>query len=180
MLFRSDQVEKVYFAGGEPLLMDEHWQILEMLDKKQRYDVIITYNTNMSKLTYKSKNVLDYWKKWGRKIWLWPSIDEIDERAELIRSGTDWKNVESNLKEAVKLNIHVKPSMTVSAFNVFRIPEVVNRMVDIGVIRSDDEYFQNFSFNVLEYPSMYHVSILPQDYRQEIRENLKKIGRAHV
>lgn len=169
-----DKVEKIYFAGGEPLLMDEHWQILEMLDEAKRYDVIITYNTNLSKLTYKNKNALDYWKKWGRKIWLWPSIDDIDDRAELIRSGTVWSNVENNLKEVLKLDIHLKPSPTISIFNVFRIPEIIQRMIDIGVIRESDEYFHNFSFNVLEFPHYYHVSVLPYEYRIEIKQKLEK------
>jgi radical SAM protein with 4Fe4S-binding SPASM domain len=167
-------VEKIYFAGGEPLLMDEHWQILEMLDKNERYDVILTYNTNLSKLTYKNKNALDYWKKWGRRVWLWPSIDDIDERAELIRSGTIWKNVEENLKAVVELDIHVKPSMTVSCMNAHRIPDVVNRLLDIGVIRESDENWQNFSFNVLEFGKHFHVSVLPDITRAKIREDLEK------
>lgn len=169
-----DVVEKVYFAGGEPLLMDEHWQILDMLDKKERYDVILTYNTNLSKLTYKDKNVLDYWAKWGRRVWLWPSIDEIDERAELIRSGTNWKNVEKNLKDVVKLDIHIKPSVTVSNMNVFRIPEIVQRMIDIGVVRESDENWHNFSFNVLEFGKHFHVSTLPDDTRARIKDKLEQ------
>ncbi len=168
-----DVVEKVYFAGGEPLLMDEHWQILEMLDEKQRHDVILTYNTNLSKLTYKDKNVLDYWRKWGRRVWLWPSIDEIDERAELIRSGTNWKNVEKNLKDVVELDIHIKPSVTVSNMNVFRIPEIVQRMIDIGVVRESDENWHNFSFNVLEYSPYFHVSTLSDNTRMKAKEKLE-------
>jgi pyruvate-formate lyase-activating enzyme len=134
-----DIVEKVYFAGGEPLLMDEHWQILDMLDQNKRYGVVLSYNTNLSKLTYKNKNVVDYWEKWGHNVWLWPSIDEIDDRAELIRSGTNWKNVEDNLQIVSKINIHIRPSMTVSCMNVHRIPEVINRLVDIGVIKKEHE-----------------------------------------
>ena len=54
-----DHVERIYFAGGEPLLMDEHWQILDMLADKKRFDVKLSYNTNASVLTYGKKNVLD-------------------------------------------------------------------------------------------------------------------------
>ncbi len=169
-----NNVERVYFAGGEPLLMDEHWQILEMLDQEERHNVILSYNTNLSKLTYKNKNVLDYWKKWGRRVWIWPSIDEIDDRAELIRSGTDWKNVENNLREIVKLNTHVKPSITVSNMNVFRIPEIVQRLVDIGVIRAEDEHWNNFSLNVLEFSAHFHVRTLSDSFRAEIKEKLEK------
>lgn len=166
-------VEKIYFAGGEPLLMDEHWQILDMLDQAQRYNIILTYNTNLSKLTYQNKNVLDYWAKWGRKVWLWPSIDEIDERAELIRSGTNWKNVETNLKEVAKLGIHVRPSITVSCMNVHRIPEILTRLVDLGIIKKEIENWQNFSINVVEYSAHFHVSVLSDSRRAEIRTQLE-------
>lgn len=166
-------VEKIYFAGGEPLLMDEHWQILEMLDEAKRYDVILTYNTNLSKLSYKDKNVLDYWSKWGRKIWLWPSIDEIDERAELIRAGTNWANVEKNLKDVLALDIHIKPGLTISNMNVHRIPEILQRLLDIGIIRESDENYHNFSFNVLEFNPHFHVRTIPANTRLKIKEKLE-------
>lgn len=168
-----DVVEKIYFAGGEPLLMDEHWQILDMLDEKERYDVVITYNTNLSKLTYKDKNVLDYWKKWKRRAWIWPSIDEIDERAELIRAGTNWKNVENNLIELTKLEIHIKPNITVSNMNVFRLPEIIQRLIDIGVIKKEYENMENFNLNVLEFSKYFHVNTLTDDYREEIKAKLE-------
>ena len=165
-------VEKIYFAGGEPLLMDEHWQILEMLDTANRHDVIITYNSNLSKLTYKNKNVLDYWAKWGRRVWLWPSIDEIDDRAELIRSGTNWANVEANLKAANALDIHIRPSITVSAMNVHRLPVILDRLIDIGIIKKEYEEYQNFSLNTVEYPARFHVGILPDETRATIKQQL--------
>lgn len=167
-------VEKIYFAGGEPLLMDEHWQILDMLDKAGRYDVILTYNTNLSILSYKGKNVLDYWKKWGRNVWLWPSIDEIDDRAELIRSGTNWKNVQENLVEVSTLDIHVRPGITVSAMNVHRIPEILDRLIEVGIIKEEHEEWKNFSFNIVEYGPKFHISVLPSSTRREIKDRLEQ------
>lgn len=167
-----DQVEKIYFAGGEPLLMDEHWQILEMLDASKRYDVNITYNTNLSTLSHKNKNAIDYWKKWGRKVWLCPSIDELDERAELIRHGTVWKEVQENLRTVGSMDIRVRPNITVSAMNVFRLPEILHRLIDIGVIAKEPENWKNFSINVVESPPHFHVSILPDEIRKKIRQRL--------
>ena len=84
--FLKDQinvVEKIYFAGGEPLIMPEHWQILDMLVENNRFDVKISYNTNALTLTHKNKNAIDYWKQWPPgKVQVWPSIDEIGKRAE--------------------------------------------------------------------------------------------------
>lgn len=166
-------VEKIYFAGGEPLLMDEHWQILDMLLEAKRFDVILTYNTNLSKLTYQGRNVLDYWRHWGKRVWLWPSIDEVDDRAELIRSGTNWANVEQNLKDIMQIGIHVKPGITVSCMNVHRIPDIINRLIDIGVITKEEGWL-NFSINVVEHGAHYHVSVLSDETRKAIKHQLEE------
>lgn len=176
--FLKDQVQhvkKIYFAGGEPLLMPEHWQILELLVQNKRFDVKISYNTNCSTLVYDKKDVLDYWKHWeDGKIEVWPSIDEIGDRAELIRSGTDWKKVEENLKRISSLeNIIVRPGLTIGAWNVFRLPEIINHLIELGVVREKHKH-TNFFINLLEQPENYHVQILPDEFKQSIIERLEK------
>lgn len=169
--FLKDQiqyVERIYFAGGEPLLMPEHWQILDLLVENEKFDVRIAYNTNASTLTYNGKNVLDYWKKWKEwKVEVWPSIDEIGERAELIRSGTVWSKVESNLKQITALdNVWIRPGITVGAWNVRRLPVIIEHLIKINVIKEKYK-FQNFFINLLQFPEHYHVHILPDNYRQD-------------
>jgi len=169
--FLEDQigvVEKIYFAGGEPLLMPEHWQILELLVKHKRFDVRLSYNTNVSTLNYGGKNVIDYWKQWNLgKLEVWPSIDEIGPRAELIRSGTVWSKVENNLIELSKLdNIILRPGITVGAMNIFRLPEIIEYLKDIGVLKQKHNY-NNFYLNLLEQPSHYHVHILDDEFREQ-------------
>ena len=41
-----DYVEQIYFAGGEPLMMEEHYNILDKLERRERFDVRLIYNTN--------------------------------------------------------------------------------------------------------------------------------------
>jgi radical SAM protein with 4Fe4S-binding SPASM domain len=171
-------VEKIYFAGGEPLMMPEHWQILDMLVEHKRFDVRISYNTNASTLTYGGKNVLDYWRQWDSgKIEVWPSIDEIGERAELIRAGTVWSKVKENLKAMAALdNIIVRPGMTIGAWNVFRLPEIIENLIEMGVIKSKKEFginHDNFFVNMLMDPKHYHVRILPDSFKQQIIKKLE-------
>jgi|TARA_B110000977_G_C11064269_1_gene487178 radical SAM protein with 4Fe4S-binding SPASM domain len=186
--FLKDQiniVERIYFAGGEPLIMPEHWQILDMLVENKRFDVALSYNTNALILSYKNKNVIDYWKQWQYgKIQVWPSIDEIGERAELIRAGTVWSKVEENLKEIAKYdNIIMRPGMTIGAWNVHRLPEIINHLISIGVIKkhptSKNINYDNFFINLLQYPIHYHVSILSDKYRKKITKKLNKFIRHH-
>lgn len=169
-----EHVERIYFAGGEPLLMREHWQILDLLVNNKRFNVRLSYNTNCSTFTYGKKNVIDYWKQWDKnKIEVWPSIDEIGNRAELIRSGTVWSTVESNLKQLAELNnIRIRPSITVGAMNIFRLPEIIDHLVSIEVINKKYNY-ANFSLNLLEDPEYYHVHILSEKFRNQITIKLK-------
>ena len=173
-------VQKIYFAGGEPLLMPEHWQTLDMLVANNRFDVKLSYNTNLSSLTYGKKNALDYWRQWEwGKLEVWPSIDEIGERAELIRSGTVWTKVEENLKELTKLdNVIIRPGITVGAWNVFRLPEIINHLISIGVIKEKLQH-KNFFFNILQHPSHYHVHILPDAFKKQTTKKLTRFIEKH-
>ena len=55
-----DSMEEIHFAGGEPLIMPEHWRILKMLDEKKKYDVELRYSTNGTTLGKGKENILDY------------------------------------------------------------------------------------------------------------------------
>lgn len=153
------KVKRIYFAGGEPLLMDEHWYILSELDRLGRHDVVLEYNTNMSTLKRGNKHVFDYWKKFD--VRLWPSIDEIHERAEIIRSGTQWNKVEENLKEVIAAGIEPSPSITVSVMNVHRLRNIIDHLVNIG-IRID-----KIGFNMLHSPAHYNISVMNNAAKQK-------------
>lgn len=169
-------VKRIYFAGGEPLLMKEHWEILDFLIEHERFDVKLAYNTNMSVLEYNGRKAFDYWDKWHRfQIEVWPSIDEIGSRAELIRSGTKWNKVDANLKALSKYeNIFVKPNITIGAWNVGRIPEVVDYFCNINIVKNLEWFnFDNFNINIIDAPVHYGLSILPYEYRQSVKDKLQ-------
>jgi sulfatase maturation enzyme AslB (radical SAM superfamily) len=165
-------VEHIYFAGGEPLLMDEHWQILDLLDEHKKYDVSLMYSTNLSILKYKNKNAIDYWIKWGNKVTLMPSIDATGRRAELIRSGTDWNTVDANLKAVKQIGVFIKPNITVSAMNIFTITELIDYLTETGIINHANKWWQNLNINMVITPPVFHVSILPDEVRKDIRKKM--------
>jgi hypothetical protein len=76
-----------YFAGGEPMLMKEHWYILNKLVELKRFDVILKYTINCSTLSYAGKNAIDYWNLFDKKqIRITNSIDDIGQRLEYQRN----------------------------------------------------------------------------------------------
>lgn len=166
-------VEEIYFAGGEPLIMDEHYMILEKLIEAGNTDVRLRYNTNLSHLKFKKWDTLKLWENFTShkesNVDIYASFDGIDKNAEYARKGTDWGSIEKNIKICLESSLRFNVSCTVSIFNILHIPEFVDRLVDIGV-----NFYHIGLYNILTYPHHYHINILPDYLKEKAVENLDK------
>ena len=81
-------IEVLYFAGGEPFVLEEHFKLLESLQNKK--DISLMYNTNFSILKYKGKTIFEYLKDF-RKVHFSISLDGLGEVGEFVRTGFDTK-----------------------------------------------------------------------------------------
>lgn len=169
----EDQIqylEQIYFAGGEPLIMEEHYRILDKLLETGNTNVRLVYNTNLTELRHKSKYALEYWKKFP-KVSVAASLDAMGPLAELLRSGTNWEKVENNVKmlkqECPHIDFLISP--TLSIMNVWQLPEFHRYMINKGYLRPMD-----LNVNILQSPDNYRIDILPEELRVEIREMYQK------
>ena len=72
--------------------------MLDMLIASNRVkDIKVRYNTNLQSLSLGKRNVIDYWKQFP-KLHLAVSLDDIGERCEFTRDGSDWKELIENIK----------------------------------------------------------------------------------
>lgn len=165
-----EHIEQIYWAGGEPIIMDEHWAIMNKLVEMGKTDIRIFYNTNFTKLTYKKFDVLDLWKNF-KHISIGASLDAEGDRAEYQRKGTSWADVESNIKrlKATSPDIDFYVSATVSAYNAWHITDFHRSWVDKGYIRPGDWYM-----NVLLNNPRFRMSVLPQAFKEEIKAKWNK------
>lgn len=147
-----ENVEEIYFAGGEPLIMDEHYYIMDKLVELGKTDVNLRYNTNMLKMEHKGKNVLDYWKIWKGNLDIAPSIDAIGSRAEYIRYGTDWNKVDANLKTLVNLGLKVEPLVAVGIHNILHLEDLYKYFLSIGIRNVGFNMIDNTQYNILWAP----------------------------
>jgi radical SAM protein with 4Fe4S-binding SPASM domain len=124
----------VYFAGGEPLITPEHYEILEFLIEQKSTKMLLRYNSNMSVLSYKDKNVIDLWNQF-EKVDLYASIDSWGTRAEYIRHGTVWPEVVENLKRIKREAPHVSIQFNsvISLFNVLTVTDFLDAMEAEGL-----------------------------------------------
>jgi len=157
-------VEEIYFAGGEPLLMDEHYLILEKLIAVGNTKCKIKYNTNFSKLKLKNWNVIDLWNQFPKgNVEVYASLDAIGTIAEYVRKGTNWEVIEENIKIAHENGINIYISSTISLLTIFEFPKFIDRMLELGV--SIDRFLMH---NVLTFPDVYNINILPDDIKEKL------------
>lgn len=166
-------LEQVYFAGGEPMMMEEHYRILKELVKREMFDVKLIYNTNFSRLTLKDDNVLDYWKLFNN-VSIGASLDGMGPRAEYIRKGTKWDQIERNREQMLEVcpNTDFYVSPTVSLYNVLHITDFHREWVDKGYLKAQD-----WNINILQGPDRDRIDVLPQMYKDraidKIQEHIK-------
>lgn len=171
-----DQLENIkvfYFAGGEPLITDEHYIILEELLKRDLADSVeLRYNTNLSSLRYKDKDTLDLWK-WFNTIKISASIDHYGERAEYIRHGTNWGNIENNLLIIKKLpNIVMSVNTVLSIFNYPTLDNFYFYLMEKGLYTPPG---RGWSLHKAFNPKWYMAQILPREIKDKVAPNIKKL-----
>jgi organic radical activating enzyme len=165
-----DYVEQIYFAGGEPLLMEEHYRILEELERRGRFNVRLIYNTNFTHVRLKDRTVFDYWKRFD-SVSVGASLDDMGARAEYIRKGTVWADIEHNRRKMLEIcpevDFYISP--TLSILNAHNICDFHRYMVDQGLIQPQD-----LNVNVLQDPVHLRIDIAPEHYKLQLKQKFEQ------
>ena len=160
-----DHVEQIYFAGGEPLLMEEHYKILDELVRRKKFDVRLIYNTNFTHTNLKDRSVFEYWKLFD-SVSVGASLDGSGKYGEYIRKGTEWSRVEQNRVDMMeicpKVDFYISP--TLSIMNAWHLPDFHRDWVERGLIKPQD-----LNVNILQDPPYYRIDIAPMKYKQRLR-----------
>lgn len=161
-----DEVEQIYFAGGEPLIMEEHYRLLTSLIEKNLTNVRLIYNTNFTEMSYKKTNFLDLWPQFN-SVSIGASLDAMGPLAEYMRKGTDWYQIEKNREEMlVKCpNVDFYLNSTLSIMNLWHLPLFHRNWVDRGFIKAQD-----LNVNILQEPTHFRIDILPIKFRDSVKE----------
>ena len=170
MIPHIDCIEQVYFAGGEPLIMQEHYNILKELVKREKFDVKLIYNTNFSVTTWKDLDVLEMWKLFD-SVSVGASLDAMGERAELMRSGTVWNQTMANRDRMLKVcpNVDFYISPTVSLMNIDHVVDFHKDWINRGFLKPQD-----LNVNILQSPEWYRADCLPQTLKKNKTKKIQE------
>jgi len=156
-------VEHMDFTGGEPFMIDQHFDLLRhAVDSGYAKNIAIHYNTNGT--IRPPKEIFDLWKEF-KHCEIMFSIDGVGEQFEYIRSGAVWDEVWENFnhfKSHKFLNIQI--CHTVSLFNVYYLNDFVETFDG-----------NNIYFNLLHFPRQYCVRNMPDSSKDKVREKIINI-----
>lgn len=145
----------VYLAGGEPLIMDETFQYLDqLLNNKDKCEIVI--NTNLSNLKYKGRDIPELLSNF-KNTHMVLSCDGYGKMGEYIRTGFSHDKFFNNVKTLKTLskttyrNINFSFNYTISIFNVFHIFDFIKYIINEGFFND------NLMIQWVTYP--YHLSV---------------------
>jgi MoaA/NifB/PqqE/SkfB family radical SAM enzyme len=114
----------IYLGGGEPLLMDDTFKILEKINHR-KHEIHLFINTNLSTVQYKGMDIIDMLVGY-KKVSLYISCDGFGEVGEYQRTGFKTKKFKKNLLHILSKIKNLKEfeisiSYVLSAINVFSV-----------------------------------------------------------
>jgi hypothetical protein len=171
---QSENIRELYFAGGEPLLIPEHYKILEfMIDTGAATNCVLRYNSNGLELPEK---LFDLWKHF-KQVKFNFSVDAYGELNDYIRYPSKWNNVVTNLArmDDTPDNITVNIACAVQLLNVLYITELVDWKESMNFKKINvPPYGAGLIGTHLVYlPSYLNVRVLPEHLKIKVANRVK-------
>ena len=157
----ADQLQHVYMAGGEPLLMKENLELLELL-KHKNPKVNLRINTNLSKV---DTRVFERICEFANVHWTL-SVESQAEEFEYIRYGGSWEDFLQNLNQIRQLNHKISFNMLHFLLNYRTVFDCVDFLQGLGF------HSNSFIIGALLSPRYLNIRHLPDHVLQSVKETL--------
>ena len=173
MKSQTHNIKELYFAGGEPLLIPEHYKILElMVETGAASNCVLRYNSNGVELPEKLFELWNHFKQVKFNF----SIDAVGDRNDYIRYPSKWRDIVSNLQrlDDTPDNIVVNIACAVQLLNVMNLPELVHWKSSMNFKKINlPPYGAGLIGTHLVYlPSYLNVRVLPMHLKIEIERRI--------
>ena len=154
-------LQNVYLAGGEPMLMKENLEFLKLL-KDKNPECSIRVNTNLS--TTKT-GIFDILCDFKNVHWT-VSLETIEQEYEYIRHHGSWDDFDKNLKIINRLNHKVSFNMLHFILNYESLFRCVDYLKGLGF------HDNSFVIGPLYTPKWLNMLNLPEAMLNSVKENL--------
>ena len=151
----SSNISQINFAGGEPVMIEEYYNLMDkFIESGDASEVSVFMNSNLSRLGFKDKNIMNYIDKFKR-FFISASIDDIAERDEWIRYPSKFNKVLENYEALSKHpNVDMNVNVTWSILNIANAENIIEYFKDLKIKVNANLNFVNspICLSVKNYP----------------------------
>jgi len=163
-----DNVHTLQFTGGEPIINQEHYDLLEGIPTEVKSKIRLRYATNISHIKFKQYDLVEMWRQF-KHVNIKVSMDGIKEVYNYIRQDGDWDTVYNNMLVLnAEPDIDLAVGITVQSHNIYHMPEFYQfwkeSPIDLKFITA----------NILQTPRYLRPNLWPQPYRTKIIDRLRE------
>jgi organic radical activating enzyme len=154
-------IKHLYFVGGEPMLIEPHYNFLQkLIDANIAKNIRLEYDTNLTNVHQRAINL---WKHFEH-VELRVSLEDYGKQNDYIRFPSKWQNIDKNIKKIESLNL---PNL----FLAFSITwQVLNSFTVTNLLEYLQEYKES-TIRILTDPEEFNVAFLPKDVKIKILEH---------
>lgn len=160
--------ECFYFAGGEPLMQKEHYDVLKYVHDNKWFDKELRYSTNLSNLHYKQTDFVEMWKDFD-EVWLMCSIDHYGDKLEHIRQNVKSDRLWANFDRLVDTHFRLSITSVISIYNIYYLYDFFKFLDDKGYMDRLHTMEMLHVFGETETPA-----VLPNFAKEELIKKLKE------
>ena len=163
----ADQIRYLEFTGGEPFMIEEHFELLRSLvSSGLAPNIEIHYNTNGTQFPVDAEFI---WQSF-KTVEIAFSIDDVGPRFEYQRTNAKWDEVTANIARFRQLrnqhsNIQLQVCSTVNVFNVCYLEELSHWI--------DQQNFDFVYWNMMHEAYYFSISTLPESAKRAITQRLQ-------
>lgn len=170
---QAKNIKELYFAGGEPLMIPEHYSILQfMIDEGHARNCVLRYNSNGTEI---SDRLLEMWEHF-KQVKFNFSVDAIEDKNEYIRYPSKWKSVVNNIKllDESSDNVIVNLACAVQVLNISSISELAQWKIDQNFKKINVPPYGAglIGLHLVYLPSYLNIRVLPKDIKEQVSQSL--------
>jgi len=170
---QSGLIKELYFAGGEPLLIPEHYRILEfMVETGSAANCVLRYNSNGLKLSDRLFNLWSYFKEVKFNF----SIDALGEKNDYIRYPSRWNDIEENLHRLDETpdNITVNIACAIQILNVLSVTDLIDWKLHKNFKKINRAPYGAglIGTHLVYLPSYLNVRVLPTEIKEQAKQKI--------
>jgi MoaA/NifB/PqqE/SkfB family radical SAM enzyme len=162
-----EHVHTLQFTGGEPIINQEHYDLLDSIPQHLKHKIKLRYASNLSHIKFKKYDLVKIWNEF-KTVNIKISMDGVGDVYNFIRQDGDWDNVYANMMVLdSEPTIDVAAGITIQSHNIYHMPEFYDFW------KHSDIKLRFITANILQTPRYLAPSVWPEEYREAIINKLK-------